>query len=95
MTVDTEATDDPLELELVTALGTPRAWAMKVVSRRLNRVLWLAGDAASAAALIEGDRELPVIFKDELEEYAALARLRDGDDRLHARLDALAASRMR
>jgi len=74
MNVSNEETDDPLQLELVTALGTPRTWCMKVFSRRLNRVMWIARDAASAAVLVEGDREVPVLFP------ADLARLRDVDD---------------
>jgi len=90
MTVSTEAdTPDPLQLELVRALGTPRQWCWLVNSRRLDRLLWICRDATSAAALIEGDRAVPVLVGDDLERLCDV----DDDRRLHARLDALAASR--
>jgi hypothetical protein len=90
MTVRTEDTPDPLQLELQEARGTPRQWCWRVYSRRLGRVLWIARDQdAARALLVEGDREVPVLFPDDLDD------LRDVDDRrLHARLDELAARKM-
>jgi len=89
---DTEAdTPDPLQLKLVRALGTPGQWCWHVYSDRLDRVLWIARDAASAALLIQSADD-PVLFQDDLDDLESLAP--DVDDRtLNARLDALAAAR--
>jgi hypothetical protein len=86
--MSTEAdTPDPLELELLAALGTPGQWCWRVYSRRLDRVLWIARDAASAAVLIEGDSELPVLFSDDLDEFNETSTTAS----LLARLDTIAA----
>jgi hypothetical protein len=55
---------------------TPDAAAWRLYSRRLDRELWVARDAAAAAALdADGARAgLPVVLADDL------ARLRDLDD---------------
>jgi len=91
MSVSNEDTPDPLELKLVRALGRPGQWCWKVYSDRLDRVLWIARDAASAALLIQSADE-PVLFQDDLDDLESLAP--DVDDRrLNARLDALAAAR--
>src|SRR5262249_13339173 len=72
MSVSNEDTPDPLELKLVRALGRPGQWCWKVYSDRLDRVLWIARDAASAALLIQSADE-PVLFQDDLDDLESLA----------------------
>jgi hypothetical protein len=74
-----------LGLQAVACAPEPAAW--RLYSRRLDRELWVARDAAAAIALdADGARAgLPVILADDLE------RLRDFDDqRLRDLLEVLA-----
>ena len=79
--------DQLAQLILRTTACTPGPSAWRLYSRRLDRELWVARDAAAAIALdADGARAgLPVILADDLE------RLRDFDDqRLRDLLEALA-----
>jgi hypothetical protein len=83
-----EADDgDQLARLVVQAVAYTPAAAWRLYSRRLDRELWVARDAAAAAALdTDGARAgLPVVLADDL------GRLRDLDDqRLRDVLEALA-----